>query len=167
MDSATFKTLFLPLHARLYRTAFRLMGHTEDAEDMVQETYLKLWQKRHELPKADNPEAYATTILRNLCLDTLRRTQPERSEKPPEELPIADRATASTEMEQQEEGSILQHLIDRLVEPQRTILRMRDIGECSFKEIAATVCLQEAHVRMLLSRARKKLKEEYMKRNSI
>ena len=167
MDSADFKTRFLPLHARLYRMAFRLLGSVEDAEDIVQEVYLRLWQKRHELPGMDNPEAYAVAILRNLCLDNLRRTQPERSGKPPEELPLADRDTASTRIERQEERSILQRLIGHLGEPQRTVLRMRDLGECSFEEIASALHLSEAHVRMLLSRARKKMKEEYLKQSSI
>ena len=49
MDAASFKQQFLPCHAKLYRVAFRLMGNVQDAEDMVQEAYLKLWKKRDEL----------------------------------------------------------------------------------------------------------------------
>ena len=49
MDAASFKQQFLPCHAKLYRVAFRLMGNVQDAEDMVQEAYLKLWNKRDEL----------------------------------------------------------------------------------------------------------------------
>ena len=45
MDAASFKQQFLPCHAKLYRVAFRLMGNVQDAEDMVQEAYLKLWKK--------------------------------------------------------------------------------------------------------------------------
>ena len=51
MDAASFKQQFLPCHAKLYRVAFRLMGNVQDAEDMVQEAYLKLWKKRDELPE--------------------------------------------------------------------------------------------------------------------
>ena len=43
MDASDFKRKFLHYHQKLYRVAFRLLGNTQDAEDMVQETYLKLW----------------------------------------------------------------------------------------------------------------------------
>ena len=49
MDAAEFKQQFLPYHRKLYRVAFRLTGNPQDAEDMVQEAYLKLWNKRDEL----------------------------------------------------------------------------------------------------------------------
>ena len=49
MDTAEFKQQFLPYHRKLYRVAFRLTGNPQDAEDMVQEAYLKLWNKRDEL----------------------------------------------------------------------------------------------------------------------
>ena len=56
MDAEEFKRRFLPLHIRLYRTAFRLMGNTMDAEDMVQEAYLKLWERRDALEHVANLE---------------------------------------------------------------------------------------------------------------
>ena len=73
MDANDFKRRFLPYHQKLYRTAFRLMGNAQDAEDMVQEVYLKLWKKREELPPdIRNTEAYCVTPTKNLCLDARR-----------------------------------------------------------------------------------------------
>ena len=57
MDAAEFKQQFLPYHRKLYRVAFRLTGNPQDAEDMVQEAYLKLWNKRDELADVLNTEA--------------------------------------------------------------------------------------------------------------
>lgn len=64
MDAASFKQQFLPCHAKLYRVAFRLMGNVQDAEDMVQEAYLKLWKKRDELPEVASIEAYCVTLIK-------------------------------------------------------------------------------------------------------
>ena len=59
MDANDFKRKFLPYHRKLYRAAFHLMGNAQDAEDMVQEAYLKLWKRRDELPTdIANLEAY-------------------------------------------------------------------------------------------------------------
>ena len=77
MDAAEFKQQFLPYHRKLYRVAFRLTGNPQDAEDMVQEAYLKLWNKRDELADVLNTEAYCVTLIKNLCYDVLRRSQPD------------------------------------------------------------------------------------------
>ena len=58
MDSVRFKELFLPYHRRIYQVAFRLLGNSDDAEDMVQETYIKLWERREELSQVRNAEAF-------------------------------------------------------------------------------------------------------------
>ena len=73
MKSSEFKFLVMPYSERLYRMAFRLMGNREEAEDTVQEVYLKLWGMRNELIKYDSIEALSIRITRNLCLDHLRR----------------------------------------------------------------------------------------------
>ena len=77
MDAASFKQQFLPCHAKLYRVAFRLMGNVQDAEDMVQEAYLKLWKKRDELSEVASIEAYCVTLIKNLCYDSLRSCRPD------------------------------------------------------------------------------------------
>ena len=61
MDAAEFKQQFLPYHRKLYRTAFRLTENPQEAEDMVQEAYLKLWNKRDELAGVQNPITGSTT----------------------------------------------------------------------------------------------------------
>ena len=75
MDAAEFKQQFLPYHRKLYRTAFRLTENPQEAEDMVQEAYLKLWNKRDELAGVLNTEAYCVTLVKNLCYDALRRSR--------------------------------------------------------------------------------------------
>ena len=73
MTHREFKTRFLPCHEKMYRIAFRYLGNEYDAEDMVQNAYLKLWEKRDSLESIENNEAYALTIVKHLCLDKLRQ----------------------------------------------------------------------------------------------
>ena len=68
MDAAEFKQQFLPYHRKLYRTAFRLTENPQEAEDMVQEAYLKLWKKRDELPEVASIEAYCVTLIKKFVL---------------------------------------------------------------------------------------------------
>lgn len=68
MDAESFKRMFLPCHAKLYGVACRLLDNAEDAEDLIQEAYLKLWSKREELTLISNPEAFAVTLVKNMCL---------------------------------------------------------------------------------------------------
>ena len=81
------------------RVAFRLTGNPQDAEDMVQEAYLKLWNKRDELADVLNTEAYCVTLIKNLCYDVLRRSQPDEDGRPPEELNLPMDTNIAREIE--------------------------------------------------------------------
>ena len=76
MDTAEFKQQFLPYHRKLYRVAFRLTGNPQDAEDMVQEAYLKLWNKRDELAGVLNTEAYCRSEERRVGKECRSRWSP-------------------------------------------------------------------------------------------
>ena len=84
MNASDFKQKFLPYHRKLYRSAFQILGNAQDAEDMVQEAYLKLWQKRNELPPdITNLEAYCVTLVKHLCYDNRRTSQLDEDERTP------------------------------------------------------------------------------------
>ncbi len=162
MDTKEFKQRFLPLHTRLYRAAFRLMGNAMDAEDMVQEAYLKLWERRNDLGHVANMEAYCTSLIRHLCLDALRRTHPEEEgSPPPEELPLTDGENAATVLERQDEAEQLTRLIGRLPEGQRTVMTLHDVEGCSYEEIEKATGFTAVNIRVMLSRARKKVREQF------
>ena len=74
MNKETFKQTYLPLSASMYRTAYRILGNPEDAEDMVQEAYMKLWKQRDTLDGILDARAYAVTSVKNLCLDHTETT---------------------------------------------------------------------------------------------
>ena len=167
MDANEFKSRFLPCHQKLYRVAFRLMGNVQDAEDMVQETYLRLWKKREELPPdIGNMEAYCMTIIRNLCLDALKAPQMEEEHRPIEECDMPEANNLTREVEMKDEASIVHRIIGELPEQQRQIVKMRDVDDCSYEEIGQATGLTTVNIRVLLSRARKKIREQMSAINS-
>ena len=161
MDAEEFKLRFLPLHTQLYRTAFRLMGNAMDAEDMVQEAYLKLWERCDDLGHVANMEAYCTSLIRHICIDAFRRKRPEEDSPPPEEFPLTDNEDAATALERQDEAEQLTSLINRLPEGQRTVMTLHDVEGCSYEEIEEATGFTAVNIRVMLSRARKKIREQF------
>ncbi len=161
MNADEFKQKFLPCHRQLYRTAFRLLGNALDAEDMVQEAYLKLWNRRDELAGIDSVEAYCVTLLKHLCYDSLRLVRPDEDDHPPEELPLAAESNVAREVEERDEVGQVKRLIGRLPRPQRQVILMRDVNDCSYEEIEQATGLSAVNIRVLLSRARKKIREQF------
>ena len=162
MDANDFKRRFLPYHQKLYRVAFRLMGNAQDAEDMVQETYLKLWKKREELPPdIGNMEAYCVTLTKNLCYDALRAAHMEEEERTPEELNIAQDSDLFREVAARDEVNQVKRIIETLPKQQRQVIMMRDVNDCSMQEIEQATGLSAVNIRVLLSQTRKKIREQF------
>lgn len=164
MDAERFKQQFLPLHPRLYRVAYALTENSRDAEDILQEAYCKLWIRRKELLHIRNAEAFCVTLVKNLCIDFLRSAPRQHPNAPPAESLLPDSgASPETRMIEQDEIQLIQRLINSLPAKQRRILRLRSIEGCSQEETEAITGLSAANVRVLLSRARKFIREQYLK----
>lgn len=163
MDVEEFKQLFLPCHPKLYRIAFALLENQADAEDMVQEAYCKLWDRRKELPAIQNPEAFTVRLIRNLCLDYLRKPKIRQIHEEIGGLDLPDDCSTDQKLTRQEEFLIVRRLIDRLPAKQRQVIRLRGIEDCSLEEIETITGLTAAHIRTLLSRARKAVREQLKK----
>ena len=163
MEANDFKRKFLPYHRKLYRTALHLMGNAQDAEDMVQEAYLKLWKRRDELPtNISNLEAYCVTLVKHVCHDALRLTHLEEDGRPPEELPISGSTNLTNEIEMKDEVHQVMTLIGQLPKQQQQIMRMRDVEDRTYEEIEQATGLTSVNIRVLLSRARKKIREQFL-----
>ena len=163
MDASDFKQKFLPYHRKLYRSAFHLLGNAQDAEDMVQEAYLKLWQRRNELPPdIANLEAYCVTLVKHLCYDKRRISQLDEDERTPEELTITGKSNVAHEVELKDEANQVMKLIGQLPDQQKQIMQMRDVEELPYEEIEKATGLTSVNIRVLLSRARKKIREQFL-----
>ncbi|MDR1981059.1 MAG: sigma-70 family RNA polymerase sigma factor [Tannerellaceae bacterium] len=163
MDTDTFKQQFLPLHPRLYRTAFILTGNSRDAEDILQEAYCKLWEKRKELSHIRNPEAFCVTLVKHLCLDFIRSSGQDRKSEPVDTVSLPAEESPEAEIIGQDQIRQMQQLINRLPENQQQVIRLRGFNDCSLEEIEEITGLSAVNVRVLLSRARKTIREHYVK----
>ena len=95
MPASLFKQLLLPLYPRLHRVSLRLLGNVEDAEDMVQEVFLKLWDRRDALPDVQNVEAYCVTLTKNMCIDRLRLAEVKEVDVEAIALPLTAKTLSS------------------------------------------------------------------------
>lgn len=161
MTANEFKTLFLPCNRQLYRMAFRLTGNQQEAEDLVQETYLRLWSRRQALTDIENARAFSLMTLRNVWLDDIRRKRIECSESPPEDYPLADETDMARQFEDRNTSELIMRLMRQLPEQQRQVMMMRDVSDLSFDEIVESTGLSQVNIRTLLSRARKRIREQY------
>jgi len=163
MDVESFKRLFLPLHPKLFRIAYALVENKSDAEDILQDAYYKLWSRRNELADVRNPEAFCVTLVKNLCLDFLRSPRAGRHEDVTEAVTLSTDSSPDKELEMQDKVEQVRHLINRLPENQRQVLRLRGIEDCSIDEIEQITGLSAVNIRVLLSRARKIIREQFEK----
>ena len=162
MQSADFKRMFLPMSQLLYRRAFRLTENAQDAEDLVQETFLRLWRRRDTLDEVNNLEGLAAEILKNAGLDLLR-TRHIHIELTTE-YEQEDSRSAVHETEVRDELTLVNKLIEQLQPRQQRILALRCQEECEMAEIASITGETEDNIRAILSRSRKKLKEMLLKK---
>lgn len=161
MNVDVFKQRFLPFHPKLYRIAYALLGNKADAEDILQEAYCKLWDKRDELEEIRNPEAFSITLIKNLCLDFLRSPKAGRreNEEALESVLLTTDSSPEKELEEKEDIRRVQELIEQLPENQRQVIRLRGIEDCSFEDIELITGLSPSNIRTSLSRARKWIRE--------
>ncbi|MDR2841328.1 MAG: RNA polymerase sigma factor [Paludibacter sp.] len=159
MTAESFKKTFLPYHKKLYLIACRILHNQQDAEDAVQESYIKLWNQRDKTVEIIDTEAFAVVTLRNVCLDKLKSVR-QKFDQPDENQ--ADNALLDTQIENSEQMSVVLKIIETLPEYQRIVVQMKHFDDLSFNEIAQATGLTEVNIRVLLSRARKNIKEKYL-----
>lgn len=163
MTSENFKKQFLPHAEKLYALAFRLLGNKAEASDAVQDTFLKLWNKRNEM-EIQNTEAFCVTLVKNICLDILRKRR--RNESLSNSEQAANELIINKQIEIHYDWIQMQKLIRQLPLLQRQLVVMRHVKEYTMAEIAKQTGLSEANVRTTLSRARKLLREKFEKLNN-
>lgn len=153
-----FRQIWLPLSGRFYRVAFHLLENEADAEDAVQELYLKLWDSRDRLTDVRNPSAYGITLLRNICIDRIRRMTRSHIAPLETDVPLDDPPPDRAASEKDTLKRLLEE-IGRLPEKQGKVLRMRVLEELEYEEVSRRTGLSEVHIRVLVSTARKTLRK--------
>jgi RNA polymerase sigma-70 factor, ECF subfamily len=165
MNAEEFKANVLPLREKLFRIACKMLEKEQDAEDAVQEAYLKLWHTRDSLDRYDSVSAFATVMTKNICIDRLRFGYREESL---DEVFVQHSTFGDPHLilERNDTGQIIRRIIDQLPPLQRMIMQMKDVEEYEVEEIATITGTNTEAVRMNLSRARKKVREQFLKINA-
>ncbi len=159
MQRQEFNELVNSCEAKMFRLAQRLLISEDAAKDAVQEVFLKLWNIRNRLGQVKNINAYAMRMTKNHCFDRLKSKESQNlrlvhSNIDGEENSIQD------DMEMQDEVDFLKRVINQLPERERSVIHLREIEEMELATIAEITETREGSVRVALTRARKKIKEE-------
>lgn len=153
-----FRKIWLPLADRFYRVAYHLLESRDDAEDAVQELYLKILSIPGKLVYVRDPAAYGITLLKNICIDRIRRRESRRAEQL-EEFMATDAFGPDRKMTGKETLKRVMEEMRKLPEKQANVLRMRALEGLEYDEIARRTGLSQVNIRVLISMARKTLKK--------
>lgn len=162
MQEINFRQDVLPLKDKLFRLALRITFDRAEAEDVVQETLIRVWNKRDEWEQFGSIEAYCITVARNLAIDRSERRDSQTLELTPEMEQTPDASSPYDQLVSRERLALVRRLVRELPEKQRTIMQLRDVEGKSYKEIAVLLGLTEEQVKVNLFRARQKVKQQFI-----
>ena len=164
MKNISFRDDILPLKNQLFRLALRITLNRFEAEDIVQDTLIKVWNRRSDWEDIDSIEAFSLTICRNLSLDRIKKK--ENNNDSLEDVKGAEPLASSNpqdRMIQADRVNLIRQIVDSLPEKQRSCMQLRDFEGKSYKEIAVILDITEEQVKVNIFRARQAVKQRYLK----
>ncbi len=165
MKTISFQTDILPLKNELFRLALRITQNRAEAEDVVQETMIKVWNRRDQWSQLESVEAFCLTVCRNLSLDRMRRMD-SHVQHLSDDIDPTDSSRASNPEQlaiQNDRTQLVRSLIDQLPERFRTCMQLRDLEGKSYRDIAAILHITEQQVKINIFRARQTVRERFLK----
>ena len=167
MNLETFEIRVLPSKNKLFRFAFRLLGSSEEAKDVLQDVLIKVCNGREQMAEIQNIEAWCMRITKNLALDRLRSRQRRATDPIESGMEIKNETlTPHERTEIHENMQRITEMIAALPEKQRQVIHLRDIEGYSYNEICEILELDMNQVKVSLFRARNAVKEKFLKINA-
>ena len=164
MKAIDFRYDLLPLKDKLFRLALRIALDSAEAEDITQDTLLRVWGRREELAGLQSIQAYCLTVCRNLALDRSQKREAANLSLEEARLDAPDPALrADEQLERDERLRRVHELFNRLPSAQRTAMQLRDIEGKSYREVADIMGITEENVKVTLFRARQAIRKQYEK----
>jgi RNA polymerase sigma-70 factor (ECF subfamily) len=152
----------LPLKDMLYRLALRITQKHEEAQDIVQDTLIKVWNKRDDWESIDSIEAFSLTVCRNLALDRMKVKSSKNESLDNSHLDTPDLGRTPYErMQLKDRIELVKRMVDALPEKQRSCMQLRDFEGKSYKEISSILGISEDQVKVNIFRARQAIKQKY------
>lgn len=160
MNLKAFKSEILPIKNKLFRVALRITGNPQEAEDVVQETLIKVWEQRQKLSGVRNLEAWCMQMAKNRSIDK-RRLRANQSEGLDHAYGLSSpEHTPDRQAELSDNWRQIKKLMQQLPDKQRMAMQLRDIDGLSYQEISDTLEMPLAQVKTNIFRARKSLRSK-------
>ena len=160
MQQSQFKNMILIHKDAMYRLALRMLRNEEDAQDIVQDSLIKLWNKRKVLEDIRSYKSFTLTIIRNACIDLIRKRKPETNHQ--ENLEFRDGINPEKQLDISDQLKLVKQIINQLNQQQRELIQLRDMEELSYEEISEITDLTINTIRVNISRARKEIRQKMM-----
>lgn len=157
MKTISFRKDILSLKDQLYRLALRLTLDEEESKDIVQETMIKVWNKRDSWDEIESIEAYTLKVCRNLALDSQKRVKNISLTSAEVEEP---QTNMMDNILRRDQIGHVKEIIDSLPEKQKTAIQLREFEGKSYKDIAFIMDISEDQVKVNIFRARQTLKNK-------
>lgn len=163
MSLQTFTDQVLPLKDKLYRFALRIVKDDQEAEDIVQDIMVKVWNKREDWNQWSSMEAMCMTMTRNLSIDRTRSKHRKLAEIPEGFDFVEESATPEQEASSRNMMDHIRKIIDLLPEKQKSVIQLRDVEGYTYQEISDLLDIPLSQVKVNVHRARLFLKKELLK----
>jgi RNA polymerase sigma-70 factor (ECF subfamily) len=164
LDKSSFEELFRQHYAALCRYAVGIIGDSEQSEDIVQHSFVKMWNKRADMDLSRSLKSYLYTSVRNACINYIRDQKKFRSEFLDIEIYASDAVSAFTDgLERVQAGELqekIQKALAALPDKSREVFVMSRIEQMKYREIAEKLGVKQKTVEAHMSRALKILREE-------
>ena len=163
MTRDAFNVIIHRLNRKLFAIAFRIVKNQQEAEDIVQEVFLKMWMMKKKLDDYNDIDALAVTMTKNSCIDQVRKWKHIDTDRNTADIRNPDHSPSPFEkLVNTETAAIMERIIDELPPEIRDLVRMREINGMPYNEIAGIKGMNINNLRVVLSRARKMIREKYL-----
>ncbi len=166
MSLENFKKQILPIKNKLYRFSLRIVGNSLEAEDVVQEVFIKMWKSREDWNKYKNLEAWCMRMTKNLSIDKLRSKHQRVGVLADGMDFVAKEPLPDKKVELKDSIGQIQELMNGLPEKQKMVMHLRDLEGMSYQEISEQLEISLSQVKVYLFRARKSIKSQLINRDS-
>ena len=159
------EALYTACFHKLYRFALTLTRTPSEAEEIVQETFLRALQQANKLPEDANLDAWLFRVAKNVHISRLRKNRPNVGSE------ILESVSAGVDIEeqlqQQDEAQHILAALHKLEEPYKEVFTLRALGDVPYKQIALLFGKTESWARVTYHRARLLLTERMNKENTL
>lgn len=166
MELQYFHQHILARKDKLYRFAYTLLQNAPEAEDVVQEVLVKMWQRRDSWQQVENMEALLIKMVKNQAIDKMRSKYARTNGLPAHFDQRSDAATPEEMIESEDRVSQIRKLMQCLPEKHRLVMQLRDIEGLSYEEISENLDMPVSQIKINLFRARQYIREHLLKTES-